>query len=230
MTGSRPPIGRLSPDNWASHGAGRHWLRGHTPHFLHEKCAVSTESQLLKIVRRPQACLPSHGCDTAVGVRSTDSIQLGALELLLKAAGRDLILKVMISRFLRDHVGFWSCCLAEAGAITFKGSQRATGGNGRWTGSTPTWHTNISTKSTISTLREAKSVAAKVRTILIHKARLIRIGFLALHLTESTGQCHLCVGRLAAVDSEVSAARTFQKQCKSAKSKKHCAHSTHCTR
>ncbi len=141
MTGSRPPIGRLSPDNWASHGAGRHWLRGHTPHFLHEKCAVSTESQLLKIVRRPeqscatppkrhqlkivkaviwmesgrfpsfeniwtysnlslfhqpslplpQAGLPSHGCDTAVGVCSTDAIQLGALELLLKATGRDLI-------------------------------------------------------------------------------------------------------------------------------------------
>ena len=143
MTGSRPPIGRLSPDNWASHGAGRHWLRGHTPHFLHEKCAVSTESQLLKIVRRPeqrhqskqcqnegfewnhggvrakktllfhvfisryfhllkpfslpstisppQACLPSHGCDTAVGVRSADAIQLGALALLLKATGRDLI-------------------------------------------------------------------------------------------------------------------------------------------
>ena len=36
--------------------------------------------------------------------------------------------------------------------------------------------------SSLRPLREAKSVAAKVRTILIHKARLIRIGFLALHL------------------------------------------------
>jgi len=99
-----------------------------------------------------------------------------------------MIRKVMISRFLGDHVDLWSCGISEAGAIAFEGSERTAGRNWRGPGSTAAWHAHICAKSAVSALRESQGVATKVGTVLIENTRLIRIGLLALHLTEASGQ------------------------------------------
>ena len=46
----------LPLNNGTSYSAGRHRLWGHTPHFLHEKLAISAESQLLKEMSCPAQC------------------------------------------------------------------------------------------------------------------------------------------------------------------------------
>lgn len=52
----------------------------------------------------PQAGLPAHGCDTAVGVRSANAIQFRALKLLLKAICRDVIPQTVNS----VNICFWA--------------------------------------------------------------------------------------------------------------------------